>query len=144
MPDRRSIAAPLALATLALGCGAGIEGPRHHTYAPSFNYVSEEQRQSPMWQLAASIGNLEAILDRSERPSPEERQEVLRILRHMEKVSLRLAQPGEPTEHPRFSEHVPRFRESLREAREAVEHEPPSYYEAGTVSGACLVCHGQS
>ena len=39
--------------------------------------------------------------------------------------------------------NLPAFTERLLRARRDVERDPPRYFVAGTVAGACLVCHGQ-
>jgi hypothetical protein len=43
--------------------------------------------------------------------------------------------------HPRIQEHAPHLRADLDRALLAVKKDPPNYYYAGVVSGACTYCH---
>jgi hypothetical protein len=49
---------------------------------------------------------------------------------------------GRPTNHPVIASHLEEFRRHIGLAEAGVESEPPNYFLVGTVSGACLVCHG--
>jgi len=143
-PVRRSGAVwLLAIAVLvSIGCAKSLEQTRRRTYAPTFNYVTDAELQSSMWQLAAGVSSLERILAPERVVTAEDRLDVIRILERMNEAAAALGPEGWPSNHPRISRHIGRFREQLEHARFAVEREPPSYYLAGTISGACLACHG--
>jgi hypothetical protein len=132
----------LAAAALTASCfvdwGARL---RARTYPPDFHYISTEQLQSAMWQLADS----EAALDRTMRDpdldATTRRRVVIDLLGRMQRAAEQLGPGALASNHPRVSRNVDAFRRDLRDAREAVEREPPSYFLAGSVSGACMHCH---
>jgi hypothetical protein len=132
----------LAGAGLASGCRGALETTRDHTYAPSFNYVTDQQLSSAMWQLASGVTSLERILSPERVLTGESRLDVIRILERMDAAAATLGPAGWPSNHPRITQEIGNFREQLALAKRAVEAEPPSYYRAGTISGACLACHG--
>jgi hypothetical protein len=136
-------AAWIAGAMLLMACGGTLEATRRHTYAPDFNYITDSQLQSAMWQLAAGTSSLDELLAEGVPVTLDERQQVIRILEGMEAAADSLGPEGLASNHPRISHHLGRFSELLASARRNVQIDPPSYYLAGTVSGACHACHGQ-
>ena len=130
-------------ALLLTACGGTLEATRRHTYAPDFNYISDSQLQSAMWQLAAGTSRLDELLADGAPVTLEQRQAVIRILEGMEAAADSLGPEGLPSNHPRITHHLGRFNELLAKARRNVQIEPPSYYLAGAISGACHACHGQ-
>jgi hypothetical protein len=140
---RGTLALSIGMVLLVAGCAKTLEETRRHTYAPSFNYITDTELQSAMWQLAAGVASLERIIGPERVVTPEERLDVIRILERMEAATASLGPEGWPSNHPRITRHAGRFREQLEQARRAVERDPPGYYLAGTVSGACLLCHGE-
>ncbi len=127
---------------LLVSCGGALETTRRHTYAPEFNYITDSQLQSAMWQLAAGTSSLDKLLATGVPVTLEERQSVIRILQNMETAAASLGPDGWPSNHPRIAQNIGRFREQLAGARRNVQLDPPSYYLAGTISGACHACHG--
>jgi hypothetical protein len=70
---RRALLA-LVAALAWLGCSsAALEHLRRHTYPPTFNYITEDQLKSTMWELASHTNQLDQLLRRSESvvPPPE-------------------------------------------------------------------------
>lgn len=126
------------------GCESDVAARvRKHTYPPTFQYFTAAELQGTMWQLADLVSQLDAQMETSgSADDGERRAEVIRLLAQMERVSKALGPGGWPSNHPKVSRHVERFRLELAAARRAVELDPPSYYLAGTISGACLHCHG--
>ncbi len=114
---------------------------RKHTYPPEFNFITSEQLKSTMWQFAEQVSKLETVMADQNIPSESRRQEVVLVLRKMEKISLALGGADWPSNHPKVSRNIARFREDLAAARSAVEREPPIYYLVGSISGACAHCH---
>jgi hypothetical protein len=132
----------LVLALLGIGgCGSALSRARKHVYAPTFNYITDEQLESSMWQLAAGVHDLDRILAADAPLSKGQRLDVIRVLERMLAATQGLGPEGWPSNHPRITQHLGRFQTQLTAARRAVEVEPPSYYLAGTISGACLACH---
>jgi hypothetical protein len=114
---------------------------RRHTYPPNFKYIDRTQLRSAMWQLAEAATALDSVMRQPGAIDPARRAEALRLLTEMIAAASTLQTQGRPTNHPLISEHLEGFERDLVQARIGVEAEPPNYYLAGTVSGACLTCH---
>ena len=140
---------PLQRACLLLAAGGvwlacspgGLERLREHTYPPSFNYISAEQLQSTMWKLADHASRLDGLMRASRDGNEALRAQVIWQLTEMDRAAESLGPAGWPSNHPRVSRNVDAFRRDLEAARHAVELDPPNYYLAGSVSGACVHCH---
>ena len=126
---------------LACSPGAG-ERIRAHTYAPAFEYIPAEKLQFTMWKLAERVEQLDHRLRQAEADDAALRGDVAGILGEMERITAALGPGGFPSNHPMISRNIESFRDELAAARRAVELEPPSYFLAGSVSGACMHCHG--
>jgi hypothetical protein len=125
------------------GCGADLlDRTRKHTYPPTFNYITDEQLQTTMWQLAAEVSSLDRMLAEGQVPNASGRLQVISTLTRMETVSKDLGPQDWPSNHPKVARNIGRFRADVARARRAVQVDPPSYYLAGSISGACLHCHG--
>lgn len=117
---------------------------RKHTYPPDFTYITTQHLRSTMWKLAEQIERLNHIL-RLEGPVTEaERAEVVQLLADMERVTDDLRGQGWSSNHPEVDFNLDRFQRDVATARRSVESEPPNYFLAGSVSGACLYCHDRS
>jgi hypothetical protein len=141
------IAACVVLAVTLAGTLAACSGltarVRRHTYPPSFNYITQEQLHSTMWQLAQAVNNLDHIIHEPGVMDQERRVEVARLLVLMERATGELGGHGWPSNHPLIDANLSAFRADIVNARRAVEGNPPSYVLAGSVSGACMYCHGE-
>ena len=127
----------------ALACSPGAaERIRAHTYPPNFNYIPAEKLESTMWQLAGRVERLDRRLRGAEAGDEALSGDVAQLLLEMEQVAAALGPGGFPSNHPMISRNVEKFRDELALARRAVELTPPSYFLAGSVSGACMHCHG--
>jgi hypothetical protein len=113
---------------------------RRHTYPPKFDYSTSEELRSTMWRFAAQVKQLDDVMQKPELPAEDRRREAIRILSEMERVSMDLG-TGWPGNHPEVSRNIVVFRRDLTAARHALEMDPPLYYLAGTISGACSHCH---
>lgn len=114
---------------------------RRHTYPPKFDYITSEELKSTMWRFAAQVKQLDDVMQKPEFPAEDRRREAIRILSEMERVSMDLGTGGWPGNHPEISRNIIVFRRDLAAARRALETDPPLYYLAGTISGACSHCH---
>jgi hypothetical protein len=138
---RRGLAA-LAVAGAWLGCAPdGLERLRAHTYPPTFTYISDEQLRSTMWKLADHASQLDRLMRASHDGGEALRAQVIWQLTEMDRAAAALGPTGWPTNHPRVSRNVETFRREVEAARHAAELEPPNYFLAGSVSGACVQCH---
>ncbi len=127
------------------GCNLNIAKEiRRHTYPPEFNYTTEKELKTTMWQLAAQVKKLEEVMQNPNVNGDLRRREAMQILTEMEQISKALGMEGWPGNHPKVSRNITKFRSDLVAARRALETNPPVYYLAGTISGACSHCHGAS
>lgn len=137
----RALAA-LAAAGAWLACApGGLEGLRKHTYPPTFTYISDEQLRSTMWRLADHASQLDRLMRAPHDGGEALRAQVIWQLTEMDRAAVALGPTGWPTNHPRVSRNVEGFRRELEAARHAAELDPPNYFLAGSVSGACVQCH---
>jgi hypothetical protein len=63
------------------------------------------------------------------------------LLRAMEQVARALGSDEVRSNHAKLDLGSDAFRERLAAARRAAQRDPPDYYLAGSVSGACRYCH---
>ena len=132
----------LAASLVASACSAGaLERLRGHTYPPSFRYIPREELRSAMWRLADGSARLDRLMRASAGGDEALQGWVIRELQGMESAAAELGPEGWPSNHPRVSRHIDRFRQDLADARHAAELDPPGYFLAGSVSGACMHCH---
>jgi hypothetical protein len=140
-PLRRALRA-LAPGIAWLGCSsASLERVREHTYPPTFNYISEDQLQSTMWDLAAHAAELDRLMRESHAADENLQQQVVFQLTELTRVAEAMGPGDWPSNHPRVSRNIGQFRRDLEAARHAAELDPPNYFLAGSVTGACIHCH---
>jgi len=123
-----------------LGCTDVAKQVRQYTYPPDFRYISREELRSTMWQLAYHSRELNQLMRGPDTPQ-QHRDEIIEQLRAMEIAAASLAKSGWPSNHPLIDKRLPIFRQDLKTAREAVEHDPPNFLLVGRVTGACVYCH---
>ncbi len=142
-PGRWMKAFMIILGGMILGCNANITKEiRRHTYPPEFNYTTEKELKSTMWRLAAQVKKLDEVMVTLNTAPEQRRRGVIQVLKDMETISKTLGPEGWPGNHPKVSRNITKFRSDLVAARRALETDPPVYYLAGTISGACSHCHG--
>jgi hypothetical protein len=136
----RAIAGALLL--LAVACSPkAAERLRQHTYPPDFHYIPKERIDSTMWQLAQGVSELDRLMREADPGDPQLQLRVVQALANMQEATRALGPGDWPSNHPRVSANVEAFRKDLAAARAAAAATPPSYYLAGSISGACLHCH---
>src|SRR5688572_15090854 len=113
---------------------------RQYTYPPTFHYITNEQLKSTMWQLAFHSRELRVLMASPDQTAVN-RPEVLQHLRAMEQVMIDLNRTGWPTNHPMVDANRPSFLQDIRTAQDGVSRDPPNFFLAGAVSGACAYCH---
>jgi len=140
---RQALALVMSLAAGAglVACAEVSEFVTAHTYGPSFDYVPDDQVDSVMWQLARDVKLIDGIVHAPGAKSPEQRDEIARLLVIMEDATKRLGRQGVRTNHPLIDDHREAFQKDLEAARRGVMSNPPSYTLAESVSAACMRCH---
>jgi len=112
---------------------------------PDFRRLSRDDIRSAMGTLATEVRELERVLDSpDEHDHASRRGLVLASLDRMRAAAESLEQPGRTSQHPMIDERLEAFSERIRAARRDVERDPPRYFRAGTVAGACFLCHGNT
>jgi hypothetical protein len=145
---KRRLGAAVVLAGLgsisawSFGCAGFPARIRSVTYTPEFGYITEDQIRSTMGQLGQQVNRLATILRREAPVTEAERAEILGLLEAMEHTTTALATRQEYTNHPLIDRHLDPFRRDIAMARRAVASEPPNYFLVGSLTGACLYCHG--
>jgi hypothetical protein len=132
----------LFLALLA-GCSTLAGRVRRHTYPPRFNYITQQQLHSAMWQIAHDVHELDQSLRVAPDAPPPPREHILELLTSIDEASSSLQNQGWPSNHPEIDANIATFRRDVAAASAAAMHEPPRYYLAGALSGACLYCHAE-
>ncbi len=123
------------------GCSDMARWVRQFTYPPEFRYIERDEVRGIMRVLAAHAREVNQLMRQDDAPQVH-RAEIVEHLRAMEQAAEKLDQSGWPTNHPQVEMNLPTFRRDLEFAREAIEREPPNYLLAGSVTGACVRCHG--
>jgi len=144
------------LALSVASCSGAAEEVRRHTYAESFHYLDDEEIRSSMGRLARDVVELDRVLrgtparddagwsglepgPRDVRPSDR----VVAILDRMIQTAATLEAPALATNHPELGQGIDAFRRDLTAARQSAALDPPRHFLAGTITGACLYCHGR-
>lgn len=92
-----------------------------------------------MWLLGHQSIELRRLLLQASGADQYPRSQIVLLLSDMEQTAQQLH--PDSSNHPELAGGLEALAEDLHAARLAVEHEPPSYYLAGSVSGACGYCH---
>lgn len=114
---------------------------RQTTYPPSFRYVPETELRSAMWLLGHQSLALRELLRGGAESGSDQRSQIVLLLADMEQTVEQLGPDPGSSNHPQLGEGLQTLADDLRAARTAAEHDPPNYFLAGSVSGACLYCH---
>jgi hypothetical protein len=136
MNSRKTVLIALAVAAL-FGCAE----VGWHTYPPSMVRLEPKQVTGAMTRYSVSLWRLDEILSTSETILPYQREEIISLLREMERQADRLGAGATVTNHLVIDQHIDEFKAELGRARRDVEKEPPSYYRAGRLYGSCQACH---
>jgi hypothetical protein len=136
------LALALVVGSGPLGCSEHVhERLREHTYPPSFKYIPEERLRSTMWNLAYHVAQLDQRM-RDPKVGGESLQlEVIRELDEIQRAAAGLGHGDRPSNHPQVSRNIDAFRDDLYAARRAAAAQPPNYFLAGSIAGACTNCH---
>lgn len=127
---------------MAGGCAGFAGHVRRYTYPPDFKYVERGELRSAMWRLARDVNELDRVMRRDGPIDESRRAEVAALLDAMLADTEAIRTDGRPSNHPLLTAHVEGFRQDVLVARRSLQSERPNYFLVGTVSGACLVCHG--
>lgn len=114
---------------------------RMHTYPTDMVYIEEGEVESAMLRLSRYIWSINDIFDSQEHIAGYNRERIMELLDDIEKEAVTLGAGARQTNHLLIDENIEDFMADVRNARQAVEADPPNYYLAGRLSGSCLACH---
>ncbi len=120
-------------------CSDFASNVRKVTYPPDFKYVSPAELRSHMQQLAYQMQLLDAAL--ASDTQQVDQKKVVDILHTMESVGSNIKAGEAGSNHPFLEDYMGDFVSNVTQARLAAEQNPPRYYQAGRISGACTNCH---
>lgn len=109
--------------------------------APPARPFDETKVHGAMGEIALRVRAVEGIL-REGSPGPEGRIEVERLLEELDREASKLSVESVRGSHPALARNLDGFLADIRMARRAAAADPPDYFLAGTLSGACAACHG--
>jgi hypothetical protein len=133
----------MSLAALACSDTRPVRGLRTYTYPPDLRYISQEELQSSMWQLAAEVTQLDHLLLAEQDPEllPPAPEKLEAVLGRIEGTARRLHSGARSSNHPLLNDHLDRFLKTVQRARHDLQRDPPRYAASGAVAGACAQCH---
>lgn len=126
----------LLLGTALFACA----GVRAATYPLDFDYLEKAELSSAMRTLAESAVAVEAELRGVAAPDLSARARIVAALERM-LSSARTLETQRPTNHPLLDANITAFTRDVEAAKAAATADPPSFFLAGSVSGACRYCH---
>jgi hypothetical protein len=104
--------------------------------------VPKKEVDSAMWTLAGDAIAVNDLLRSSDAVDPDSRSKIVEHLDRMLAASQRLDMAGR-TNHPLIDANIQHFVKDLELARTQAAADPPNYFLAGSVAGACFYCHGR-
>jgi len=111
--------------SLALGCAA-----------ERYNVVPPGPLHSYMVRIRAGVDKLDRLM-----VSSPTQAEVVAVLTHIEFAAKQLTRSGVRSKHPLLRDNAVSFHSSVLRALRGAAANPPNYYSAGKVGGACIHCH---
>ncbi len=133
----------IAVAIACFGFSACADAPqklRKATYPPGFHYITKEEIRETMAALGYWIDELDQVMWREEGVQPSDQERVLGILTEMSRLAGEL-KTGTRSNHPLLDRYAPWLQRDIKRALQGARSDPPNYYYAGAVAGACEYCH---
>lgn len=130
------------LAALLVSCGnSGGAGFPQIASPPPFDFVDGENLRSRMHQLAFELQRLDMTLMGADSGDMVEQQQVVQSLENIERLASVIRENELSVRHTFLSDDMAGFISTVTRARMSAESNPPQFYMAGRVSGACVNCH---
>jgi len=140
----KTFAKPM-LAIVALisisACSEFTGGSPQIASPPPFDYSDGEELRSRMHQLSYELQQLDLALMAEGDNRPTLQEQVGRNLENIERLGNLLQQGDLRAKHPFLQSNMRNFLADVSRARMDVTMNPPRYYMAGRISGACINCH---
>jgi len=103
---------------------------------PRYNVVPKGRLHSLMWQMQGGVDKLNAAM----KGTPEQRK-VIAVLSRIESIAKQLTNTRIKSQHTLLRGNAGAFHTAVLTALKAAAANPPNYYAAGQISGACIHCH---
>jgi len=126
--------AALGLALSLVACG-GKRDERNINTLPQ-----NDELYSEMWTLASLTDELDRLMKQPEVDNGA----AVALLEKMESNVNSLRSKKERRAHPMIDDNIETFYQEVTAARVGAQANPPNYFFAGKVSGACVYCHDPS
>lgn len=136
----RGVIAVLTLAFLT-GCSSGGGGFPQIANPPPFDYADGTELRSQMHRLAFELQQLDMALTSGMERDRNSQDEIVSHLGNIANIGDDLRQGDMSTNHTFLRNDMANFLSTVNRARMAAQNNPPDYYMAGRVSGACVNCH---
>ena len=137
-----TIIAALATGSVLVACNSsGNAGFPQIASPPPFDYADGEELRSRMHQLAFELQRLDTTLMLESSGGFVTQEQVVDSLENIERIGGLLRDGDMSMRHVFLRDDMENFLLTVRTARMGAEANPPRYYQAGGVSGACLNCH---
>lgn len=108
---------------------------------PPFDFIDGEDLRSRMHQLAFELQRLDVALMTGESGDTFEQQQIVQTLQNIERIASLIRENELSVRHTFLSDDMAGFISTVSRARKSAESNPPQFYMAGRVSGACVNCH---
>ena len=109
---------------------------------PPFDYADGEELRSGMHELAFQLQLLDQALGmESDLRDPQAQDQIINSLETIERVGRQLSSVDMTSSHRFLRNDMEIFLSTVERAQRSAERNPPDYYMAGRVSGACINCH---
>ena len=140
MKKTASLVCGVLFALQVYACADFAARVRQYTYPPTFHYITDDQLRSSMWRLAPHSRELRDLMTVPENTMAH-RDQILRHLEVMERTAIELNRTGWPTNHPLIDANRANLLRDIQSAQAAIRRDPPNFFLASSVSGACFYCH---
>lgn len=127
--------------SLFVACSSGGGSFPQIASPPPFDYADGEELRTHMHQLAFELQRLDTVLMLESSGGFVTQEEVVENLRNIERIGEYLRDGDMSTRHGFLRDDMSNFIFTVSRARMGAEDNPPRFYAAGRVSGACLNCH---
>lgn len=129
----------LVLAFLTACSGGG--GFPQIASPPPFDYADGAELRSQMHQLAFGLQQLDMALVSATERDRNSQDEIVNQLSSIARIGNDLREGDMSTNHIFLRNDMANFLSAVNRARMSAQSNPPNYYMAGRVSGACVNCH---
>ena len=131
----------LTIIFLVAACSSSDGGFPQIANPPPFDYADGEELRAGMHLLAFELQKLDMALAGEHDENLNIQRDIVSSLQNIERIGGVLRAGDLSSTHTFLRDDMTRFLSGVNRARSDAERNPPRYYSAGRVSGACVNCH---